>query len=122
METVLIKVAAFITIIIVLLLIMGTFMDALANILILTPLLLPVVQKFDFNLVHFGIIMIVTVSIGFLTPPVGVNLFVGCGISKLRIETLSYAVLPFVFAMSMAALLLAFIPQISLWLPTLMTK
>lgn len=112
----------FITIIIVLLLIMGTFMDALANILILTPLLLPVVQKFDFNLVHFGIIMIVTVSIGFLTPPVGVNLFVGCGISKLRIETLSYAVLPFVFAMSLAALVLAFIPQISLWLPTLMTK
>ena len=112
----------FITIIIILLLIMGTFMDALANILILTPLLLPVVQKFEFDLVHFGIIMIVTVSIGFLTPPVGVNLFVGCGISKLRIETLSIAVLPFVFAMSIAAMVLAFIPQLSLWLPTLMSK
>lgn len=109
-------------IIILFLLVMGTFMDALANILILTPLLLPTVTKIGFDPVHFGIIMIVTVSIGFLTPPVGVNLFVACGISKIRIEKLSVAILPFVFAMTIAALCITFIPQISLWLPSIMVK
>ncbi|MEI3478889.1 MAG: TRAP transporter large permease subunit [Bilophila sp.] len=63
------------TAIIVLLLIMGTFMDALANILILTPLLQPLVMAAGIDMTHFGIIVIVAVSIGFLTPPVGVNLF-----------------------------------------------
>jgi len=109
-------------IIIIFLIIMGTFMDALANILILTPLLLPVVQKIGFDPIHFGIVMIVTVSMGFLTPPVGVNLFVACGISKLRIEVLSMAVLPFLFAMFIAVLFITFLPQLSLWLPNLMVK
>lgn len=101
-------------IIIVFLLVMGTFMDALANILILTPLLLPVIKHLGMDPVHFGIVMIVNVSMGFLTPPVGVNLFVGCGISKVSIEKLSVAVLPFLGAMIIALLFLMFIPQISL--------
>lgn len=103
-------------IIVLFLLIMGTFMDALANILILTPLLLPVVKHLGMDPVHFGIVMIVNVSMGFLTPPVGVNLFVGCGISKISIEKLSWAVLPFLGAMIVALLFLVFIPQISLLL------
>ncbi|MFN2267939.1 MAG: TRAP transporter large permease [Desulfonatronovibrio sp.] len=103
-------------IIIIFLLIMGTFMDALANILILTPLLLPVIKHLGMDPVHFGIVMIVNVSMGFLTPPVGVNLFVGCGISKISIEKLSWAVLPFLGAMIVALLFLMFIPQISLFL------
>jgi len=106
-------------IIILFLLVMGTFMDALANILILTPLLLPVVSKIGFDPIHFGIVMIVCISMGFLTPPVGVNLFVGCAISKLRIEQLSKAVLPFLLAMIIAVLVLTFVPQLSLWLPSL---
>lgn len=101
-------------IIIILLLVLGTFMDALANILILTPLLLPLVQKAGFDLTHFGIIMVATVSLGFLTPPVGVNLFVGCGISKISIERLSIAILPFLFAMLLAILILAYVPSIVL--------
>lgn len=107
-------------IILVFLLIMGTFMDALANILILTPLLLPVVKQLGVNPIHFGIIMIVTVSLGFLTPPVGVNLFVGCGIGKISIEKLSVAVLPFLAAMVLAVLCITYIPALSLWLPGLM--
>lgn len=102
--------------IIVMLLILGTFMDALANILILTPLLQPLLMQAGINMTHFGIIMIASASVGFLTPPVGVNLFVGCGISGISIEKLSYAVLPFVFAMSAAILILAYIPQIALCL------
>lgn len=104
------------TAIIVLLLIMGTFMDALANILILTPLLQPLVMAAGIDMTHFGIIMIVAVSIGFLTPPVGVNLFVACGISGISIERLSVAVLPFVGAMIVGLLVLAFVPQLSLFL------
>lgn len=102
--------------IIVLLLIMGTFMDALANILILTPLLQPLVMAAGIDMTHFGIVMIVAVSIGFLTPPVGVNLFVACGISGISIERLSVAVLPFVGVMIAGLLVLAFVPQLSLFL------
>ena len=102
--------------IMILLLIMGTFMDALANILILTPLLLPLVIKAGVDLTHFGVFMIATVSVGFLTPPVGVNLFVACGISKLSIEKLSYAVLPFIGIIIVGILLIAYIPQITLFL------
>ncbi len=100
--------------IIILLLVVGTFMDALANILILTPLLLPVVREVGIDPIHFGIVMIVSIAIGFLTPPVGVNLFVGCSIGKITIEQLSVAVLPFLAAMILALLVLAFVPQISL--------
>lgn len=100
--------------IIVLLLVVGTFMDALANILILTPLLLPVVREVGIDPIHFGIVMIVAIAIGFLTPPVGVNLFVGCSIGNISIERLSIAVLPFLAAMILALLVLAFVPQISL--------
>lgn len=65
---------------------------------------------------HFGIVMIVAVSIGFLTPPVGVNLFVACGISGISIERLSVAVLPFVGIMILGLFVLAFVPQLSLFL------
>jgi C4-dicarboxylate transporter DctM subunit len=106
-------------IILIFLLIMGTFMDALANILILTPLLLPVVKVLGVDPIHFGIVMIVCSSMGFLTPPVGVNLFVGCSIANLSIEKLSVAVMPFLFTMILALLALTFIPQIALWLPGL---
>lgn len=102
--------------IVIMLLILGTFMDALANILILTPLLQPLLIKAGINMTHFGIIMIATASVGFLTPPVGVNLFVGCGISGISIEKLSYAVLPFVFAMTAAILVITYVPQIALCL------
>jgi C4-dicarboxylate transporter, DctM subunit len=106
----------FFLVIILVLLILGTFMDALANILILTPLLQPLVVQAGIDLTHFGVVMIAAVSIGFLTPPVGVNLFVGCGISGISIEKLSYAVLPFVGVMVVGTVFLAFIPQITLCL------
>lgn len=102
--------------IMVLLLIMGTFMDALANILILTPLLQPLVMAAGIDMTHFGIVMIVGISIGFCTPPVGVNLFVACGISGISIERLSYSILPYVGAMIIGMALLAFVPWFSLCL------
>lgn len=100
----------------VLLLIVGMFMDTLAAIIILTPILLPVAVQIGYDPVHFGILMVVNLAIGFFTPPVGVNLFVASGISGVSIEALSKAVLPFLVAMLITLLFLTFIPQISLML------
>lgn len=108
-----------IPIILIFLLIMGTFMDALANILILTPLLLPIVTKLGIHPIHFGIIMITCSSMGFLTPPVGVNLFVGCSIGNISIEKLSVAVIPFLCALLIALFVITFVPSLALWLPGL---
>jgi C4-dicarboxylate transporter DctM subunit len=101
-------------IIVIILLIAGMFMDALANILILTPLFLPIVKQIGMDPIQFGIVMIVAVAIGFLTPPVGVNLFVGTGISGLSIERLSVAVIPFLASVLIALVILILLPQLSL--------
>ncbi len=76
------------------LLFVGTFMEALAAIVILTPELLTVVTQLGVALVHFGIIMVVNLAIGFVTPPVGGNLFVSSGIAKAKIANVSVAALP----------------------------
>ncbi|MGO4886731.1 TRAP transporter large permease [Anaerobacillus sp. MEB173] len=98
----------------VLLLIVGCFMDTLAAIIILTPILLPIAVNIGYDPIHFGIIMVVNLAIGFITPPLGVNLFVGSGISGLSIESLSKAIMPFFVAMLITLLFIVFIPQLSL--------
>ncbi|MBT2689146.1 TRAP transporter large permease [Bacillus sp. ISL-47] len=97
-----------------LLLIVGCFMDTIAAIIILTPILLPVALQIGYDPIHFGIIMIVNLSIGFITPPLGVNLFVGAGISGLSLEELSKAIVPFFFAMLITLLIIVVAPQLSL--------
>ncbi|CDQ18893.1 C4-dicarboxylate transporter, DctM subunit [Halobacillus karajensis] len=99
-----------------LLLVVGCFMDTLAAIIILTPILLPIAVNLDYDPIHFGIIMVVNLAIGFITPPLGVNLFVGSGISGLSIEQLSRAIIPYFFAMIFSLLMITFIPELSLWL------
>lgn len=103
----------------ILLLIVGTFMDTLAAIIILTPILLPIALQIGYDPIHFGIIMVVNLAIGFITPPLGVNLFVASGISGLSIETLSKAIVPYFFAMVITLLFITFMPQISLFLVNL---
>lgn len=98
----------------VLLLIVGMFMDTLAAIIILTPILLPIVVQVGYDPVHFGILMVVNLAIGFFTPPVGVNLFVGSGISGVSMEALSRAVIPYIVAMLAVLLLITFVPQLVL--------
>jgi len=94
----------------------GTFMEALAAIVILTPILLPIVTQVGVNPIHFGIIMVVNLAIGFITPPVGVNLFVACGVCKMKIEDISKAIIPFLLAMILILMLITYIPEISLFL------
>jgi len=99
----------------VLLLIVGIFMEALAAIVILTPILLPVVTGVGVSPLHFGIIMVVNLAIGFITPPVGVNLFVASGISKAKLSELSKSVIPMILLMIMVLLLITYVPEVPLF-------
>lgn len=102
------------------LLFVGMVMETLAAILILGPLLLKVVIPLGIDPVHFGIIMVLNLAIGFVTPPVGVNLFVASGITKVDFLDLSKSAIPFVIAMIVALVLVTFLPSITLWLPQLL--
>jgi C4-dicarboxylate transporter DctM subunit len=107
------------TLINLLLLFIGTFMETVASIIILVPVLLPVVTQIGVDPLHFGIIIVVNLAIGMVTPPLGVCLFVGCGISGITLEAISKAVWPFILSMIFAVLLLTYIPWISIALPRL---
>ena len=101
----------------VLLLVLGTLMDMAPLILIMTPILLPVVQSIGVDPVHFGMIMMVNLGMGLITPPVGAVLFVGAAIAKLPIERVTRALLPFFAAMLFVLGMVTYVPAISLWLP-----
>lgn len=98
------------------LLIVGTFMETAAAILILTPILAPVATALGLDLVHFGIIMIVNLAIGYITPPVGLNLFVANKIAGTRFEGVVRAIIPFILVMVVCVLIISFVPSISLFL------
>ena len=100
------------------LLALGTVMDMAPLILILTPILLPVVLSIGVDPVHFGMIMLVNLGIGLITPPVGAVLFVGAAIGKVTIENTVKALLPFYAALLMVLMAVTYIPAISLWLPS----
>ena len=106
--------------VIVFLLFVGMFMETLAAILILVPVLLPVMYMTGADPTHVGIVVICTLSIGFMTPPLGENLFVASGIGGESVEKIIVKVLPFVFVTTIATFIIAYVPQISLWLPSLM--
>lgn len=101
----------------ILLLVLGTFMDLAPMLLICTPIFMPVIAKLGIDPVHFGMIMILNLGIGLITPPVGPTLFVGCAIGKVTMEEVSKELWPFYAAMCLALLLVTYIPAISLWLP-----
>lgn len=108
------------TLMIFFLLFVGMFMETLAAILILVPVLLPVMYTVGADPTHVGIVVICVLSIGFMTPPLGENLFVASGIGGEPVEKIIVKVMPFVLVSSAAVFLIAFVPQISLWLPTLL--
>ena len=101
----------------VLLIVLGTLMDMSPLILILTPILLPVVKMLGVDPVHFGMIMMVNLGIGLITPPVGTVLFVGSAVAKLKIGVVSKALMPFFLALFVVLLMVTYLPWLSLWLP-----
>jgi C4-dicarboxylate transporter DctM subunit len=101
------------------LLFVGMFMETLAAIMILTPVLLPVTYSLGIDPVHFGIVMVCSLSIGFSTPPLGENLFVASGISKTPLEEVTAKALPFAMVSTIAFIIVAYVPEIALTLPAL---
>ncbi len=100
----------------ILLLIVGCFMDIMSAILVLAPILTPMAIHYGIDPIHFGIIMIVNLEIGYLTPPIGINLFVASGIFKEPLTDVIKAVFPFLFVMLLGLAIITAFPQISLFL------
>ena len=101
------------------LLIVGTFMDMTPAVLIFTPIFLPVVTKLGMDPVHFGIIMVLNLSIGLCTPPVGTILFVGSGVAKVPVTQVIKPLMPLLITMIVVLMFVTYFPQLSLWLPDL---
>ena len=99
------------------LLAVGIFMDMTPAVLIFTPIFLPIVVDMGLDPIHFGIIMVLNLSIGLCTPPVGTLLFVGCSVSKIGIGSVIRPLIPMYVAMIVILLLVTFIPELSLWIP-----
>jgi tripartite ATP-independent transporter DctM subunit len=103
----------------ILLLVLGCLVDMAPSILICTPILLPVMVNFGVDPVHFGIIMMLNLGIGLCHPPVGAILFVGCAVGKVTIEQVMRKIWPFYAVMFAVLMLVTYVPELSLWLPSL---
>jgi C4-dicarboxylate transporter DctM subunit len=105
--------------IVVIYLIIGMFIDLGAAIVILVPVLYPITRQFGIDPVHFGLITVVGLAIGLVTPPVGATLFVACGISRVSLLAASWASVPYLLGMLAVLLLMVFVPETVLYLPRL---
>ncbi|WP_019159058.1 TRAP transporter large permease [Brevibacterium senegalense] len=121
MESINLGVIGFLILANVLLLIAGMFVEAAAAILIFVPILLPMAVGLGIDPVHFGMIMVVNLSVGMVTPPVGLNLFVASDLAKLSLSALSKAVIPFILVLLISIAIVSGVPQLSLWLPNLVS-
>jgi C4-dicarboxylate transporter DctM subunit len=94
-------------------------MDTIAAVLIAGPILWPIAQTVGFDITHFGIVMVTNLAIGFVTPPVGANLFVAQSLTGISIMKIARRAVPFMVAFMIALILITFVPEISLFLPNL---
>lgn len=99
------------------LLFVGVFMDMTPAVLIFTPIFLPIVMEMGVDPVHFGIVMVLNLSVGLCTPPVGSVLFIGCSVSGVKIDKVIRPLLPMFVVMIISLLLITYLPKLSLWLP-----
>ena len=106
--------------IIVFLIAIGMFMETLATIMLVTPVLLPVMTSLGVDPIHFGVVLVMCCEIGFETPPLGENLFIASGIAKTSIEEISVKSIPFSIVEILSVFLVAYIPSLALWLPKLL--
>ncbi|WP_258360778.1 TRAP transporter large permease [Moorella sulfitireducens] len=103
-----------------LLLFIGTWMETLSQVIVLTPIFLPLVQSLGIDPIHFGIIFVLWCEIGFLTPPLGANLYVATKLANISLEEVTSGIFPFLIAYIICVLIIIFFPQITLWLPNLL--
>lgn len=106
--------------IIIFLLFMGMFMETLATIMLVTPVLLPVMISFGVDPIHFGVVLVCCCEIGFATPPLGENMFIASGVARTTLEDISVNAIPFVIVSVGVVFLLAYFPSLTLWLPEVM--
>lgn len=95
--------------------VVGMFVETSASIVVLAPLLLPVAVQFGIDPAHFGIIMVVNLALGMVTPPFGVNLFAACSVAGISLEKLIRPLLPFVVVILACLMLISYVPEVSLW-------
>lgn len=106
----------------ILFLIVGTFMETLASVILLTPVLLPLAQSIGIDPIHFGVMMVVNLNIGLVTPPLGVCLFVAAPIAEVSIENLVRSCIPFIFASIVVLLIITYVPSTVLLIPNLLMQ
>ena len=104
----------------IILLVVGTFMDMAPALLIFTPIFLPVAQSVGMDAIQFGVMIVMNLSIGTITPPVGSVLFVGCSVAELKVEDVIRRLLPYFAAICVSLLFVTFVPAVSTWLPTVL--
>lgn len=109
----------FFIVVLIFLIIIGMFVEGNVSIIVLTPLFMPMLQEFGIDPVHFGVFFIICISIGTLTPPLGTVMYTTCSITKTKIEEFIPASLPFLLIIIIVALIIAYVPNISLWLPSI---
>ena len=109
-------------IIIIFLLIIGCFMETTAALVLLTPILVPPVSQLGIDPVHFGLVMVLTLMIGLITPPVGVVLYITSNIAKISFESCTKATAPFLIPLILVLLLMAFVPDLVMFLPNYLIK
>jgi TRAP-type C4-dicarboxylate transport system permease large subunit len=103
----------------VLLLVVGCFLEPIASISILVPILMPIILKVGIDPVHFGVMMTLNLMIGLLHPPLGMVLFVLARVAKLSVERTTMAILPWLVPLLMSLIAITLIPELTLWLPRL---
>lgn len=104
----------------IILLIVGCFMDPTPAVLIFTPIFLPIVQTWGMSAVHFGLMMVMNLCVGTLTPPVGAILFAGCRTHNVKIEQIIKMLLPFFAVIFVTLMLITYVPWLSMAIPTAM--
>lgn len=120
MESMFVSQTAVILVMLIVLLIVGMFMEVLAALVLLVPTFLTLAYSFDINTVHLGVMIVVTMMIGTITPPVGLVLYTVMAVARIGMGAITWALLPFYLAMIVVALLVAFFPAITLFLPNLL--
>lgn len=105
--------------ILICLLVVGTFMETSASLIILTPVFLPVAVKFGIDPVHFGVVMVTALAIGMLTPPLGICLFISCNIARIQLSEIIKFILPFLIIMIGLLLLITYVPALVMFIPNM---
>ena len=108
--------------ILICLLIVGTFMETTASLIILTPVFLPVVQNLGIDPVHFGVVMVTALAIGMLTPPLGICLFISCNIAHIQLSEIIRYIVPFLIIMVLLLVLITYVPELVMFIPEMFSS